>query len=78
MIKLSVNIRDEFRFSEAHESMNAAGSVQSTGVTYFARHPLRSYFHEHQKKGIYFLRKRFPIFSDVHGSMNAIGYVQST
>ena len=32
--------------------MNQTGHVQST---YFARDPLRSYFHEPQKNGIYFL-----------------------
>ena len=29
MLKESVNIRDEFHFSEVHGSMNATGPVQS-------------------------------------------------
>ena len=39
--------------------MNAMGPVQSLrdaqGVTYFARAPLRSYFHDPQKNKIYSL-----------------------
>ena len=31
--------------------------VNVKGVTYFARNPLRSYFHEPQKNEIYFLNK---------------------
>ena len=35
--------------------MNVTGPVQSLGVTYFARDPLRSYFFEPQKNEFYFL-----------------------
>ena len=35
--------------------MNAMAPVQSSGVIYFARDLLRSYFHEQQKNENYFL-----------------------
>ena len=44
MQKQSIDIRDEFHFSVVHRSMNAVGPVQSSGVIYFARDLLRSYF----------------------------------
>ena len=59
-VNQSVNIRDEFHFSEVNGSMNVTGPVQKltwgpSGVTYFARDSLLSYFHEPQKNEIYFL-----------------------
>ena len=35
--------------------MNAMGPVQSSGIIYFTRDLLRSYFDEQQKNEIYFL-----------------------
>ena len=54
-------LRDEFYFSEAHESMNAMGHVQSH--VNFARDPLRSYFHEPQKNEIHLLYLHFDFIS---------------
>ena len=56
-VKQSVNIRDEFHFSEVHRSMNATVPCKVNDVTYFARDPLRSYFDEPQKNEIYFLKE---------------------
>ena len=51
MWKQSVNIRDEFHFTEDHAKL----TWRSASVTYFALDPLRSYFDEPQKTEIYFL-----------------------
>ena len=55
MQKQSINIRDEFHFSVVHRNMNAMSPLQSSGVIYFARDLLRSYFDEQKKNEIYFL-----------------------
>ena len=67
------HLRNKFNFSEVHGSMNATCHVQkewrpkgvtltlhgTSGVTYFARDPLRSYFHEPQKNEIHLLHLHF-------------------
>ena len=61
----SVNIRDEFHFSDICQNECSGSRAKlmwhPTGVTYFTRDPLHSYFDYCQKNKIYYLIKYFPL-----------------